>query len=93
MSRLRELFERKLHETREQVLRFQSIERELEQGLAYLETCRACATPTTAVEGCVRCNQDHGMKEEPALLAGIVSSPGPFRRHERGPFVRIEDIR
>jgi DNA-binding transcriptional MerR regulator len=93
MSHVRELFQRKLAETRELVSRFQSLERELEQGLAYLETCRACATPTTAVEGCVGCSQDHGMKEEPALLAGIVASPGPFRRSRRGAFVRVEDLR
>jgi hypothetical protein len=33
------------------------------------------------------------MKEEPALLAGIVASPGPFRRSRRGAFVRVEDLR
>jgi DNA-binding transcriptional MerR regulator len=93
MDHLRELFQRKLTETRELVARYQQLERELEQGLIYLETCRECATPTTAVEGCVNCCQDHGMKEEPALLAGIVSSPGPFRRSRRGTFVRVEDIR
>lgn len=91
MDEVRALFERKLAQTRELVLRYQKLERELEQGLAYLETCRACATPTTAVHGCVRCNQDHGM-EEPALLAGIVSSPGPSRRG-RSAWVRLEDIR
>ena len=93
MHQLRELFQRKLADTRDQVRRYQELERELEQGLAYLETCRDCATPTTAVEGCVRCSQDHGMKEEPALLAGIVSSPAPFRRSGKGTFVRVEDIR
>src|SRR4029079_5273581 len=77
MGQLRALFERKLEETRELAQRYRQLETELEQGLAYLEACRECATPTIAVDGCVRCSQDHGMKEEPALLAGIVSSPGP----------------
>jgi DNA-binding transcriptional MerR regulator len=93
MSDLRALFQRKLEETREMVRRHQELERELERGLAYLETCRVCATPTTAVDGCVRCSQDHGMKEEPALLAGIVASPGPLRKSGRGSFVRVQDIR
>ena len=93
MDELRTLFLRKLEETRDLVRRHQQLERELEQGLAYLETCRACATPTTAVNGCVHCRQDHGMKEEPALLAGIVASPGPHRRAGRRSMVRVEDIR
>jgi DNA-binding transcriptional MerR regulator len=92
MEHLRGLFQRKLAETRELVRRHQQLESELEQGLAYLEACRACATPGTAVAGCVRCNQDHGMNEEPALLAGIVSSPGPLQGSGRGSLVRIEDI-
>jgi DNA-binding transcriptional MerR regulator len=92
MGQLRALFEKKLAETRELVSRYRNLEDELEQGLAYLETCRACATPTTAVDGCVRCNQDHGMQQEPALLAGIVSSPGHVRRG-RNTWVRLEDIR
>jgi len=92
MDELRKLFQRKLEDTRESVRRYQQLERELEQGLAYLETCRVCATPSTAVNGCVHCSQDHGMVEEPALVAGIVSSPGPLRRSGEGSFVRVEDI-
>ena len=93
MNELRGLFERKLAQTRDLVERYRQLETELEQGLQYLETCRACATPHTAVDGCVGCNQDHGMKEEPALLAGIVSSPGPAGRPARSHWVRVEDIR
>ncbi|HST02276.1 MAG TPA: MerR family transcriptional regulator [Usitatibacter sp.] len=93
MGRLRRLFESKLEETREAVKRHQQLERELEDGLAYLEACRECKTPATAVEGCVHCRQDHGMREEPALLAGITSSSGPMRRPGREAFVRVEEIR
>src|SRR5262245_53917628 len=42
MERLRVLFERKLAETREAIDRHQQLERELEQGLAYLKTCGCC---------------------------------------------------
>ena len=92
MNHLRELFARKLADTRDQLTRCQQLERELEEGLAYLETCRECATPNTAVRGCVHCSQDHGIQGEPALIAGIVSAPEPPRRLARSPFVRVEDI-
>ena len=46
MSRLRGLFQTKLRETREAVERHKQIERELLEGLAYLETCKVCATLT-----------------------------------------------
>lgn len=74
MAELRALFTRKLHHAREMVVRYQQLERELVDGLRYLETCRVCATPST-VKTCVHCKQDHGMTAEPALVAGIVTSP------------------
>src|SRR6266545_5647623 len=75
MDELRLLFHRKLEETREAMRRHEQLERELREGLSYLETCRVCATPST-VKVCVNCRQDHGMREEPALVAGITSAPG-----------------
>lgn len=93
MEGLRRLYASKLEETREAVTRYQQLERELERGLAYLETCRECATPSISVEGCVRCGQDHGMREEPVLLAGITSSPGRTRRPKAEAFIRVEEIR
>jgi len=92
MEELRGLFQRKLEEARESIRRHRDLERELMEGLAYLETCRACATPAAPVKGCVHCTQDHGMKEEPALVAGIMTSPEPGHRSGRGSFVRVEDI-
>jgi MerR family copper efflux transcriptional regulator len=93
MERLRELFERKLEETRAAMAHHQQLERELLDGLAYLKTCGACATPMTAVAGCAKCPQDHGMTDEPALVAGFVSRPARTRTSGRGGFVRVEDIR
>ena len=93
MDQLRGLFQRKLGETRETIRRHEQLERELREGLAYLEACRVCATPSTAVEGCVHCTQDHGMKEEPALVAGIISRPERAQRPGQEAFVRLEDIR
>lgn len=90
MSGLRELFTRKLAETREAVRRHQQLERELEEGLRYLETCETCAAPGP-VRACVNCQQDHGVADPPALVAGIKTPPDPARRLVRTPFVRLED--
>jgi len=93
MDQLRELFERKLEETRAAIANHRQLERELMDGLAYLRACDACATPTAAVAGCAHCVQDHGMKDEPALVAGFISRPARTRPSGRGGFVRVEDIR
>ena len=90
MADLRALFTRKLEHARAMISRYQQLERELIDGLRYLETCRVCATPST-VQVCVHCTQDHGMKEEPALVAGLITSPGTARRPNRA-LVRIEGI-
>lgn len=91
MQKLHELFERKLEETREAVRRHQQLEKELLEGIAYLETCCACGSPA-AVEGCVNCTQDHGMQEEPALVAGIMSAPDAAKKRRRPAFVKVEEI-
>lgn len=98
MARLRALFQSKLADTREAMERGRRIEQELLAGLAYLETCKVCDTHE-ATSGCVGCNQDHGMEEEPALLAGIMTAPEPAARAVRpsgrsggSGFLRIEEI-
>lgn len=92
MDELRALFQRKLEEARATVRRHQQLEHELQDGLAYLEACRACRSPS-AVASCVKCPQDHGMKLEPALVAGIVSAKEAVARRAAHPaFVRVEDI-
>ena len=90
MGRLRTLFETKLAETRESIARGRRTETELLAGLAYLETCKVCSThePST---GCVHCTQDHGMKAEPSLVAGITSAP-QGRGARRAGFVRADEI-
>lgn len=89
MEELRVLFARKLEETRETLVRHQRLEKELLEGLAYLETCRVCASPSD-VRSCVHCQQDHGMNEDPALVAGLKSAPGAAR--PRSGIVRVEEI-
>jgi DNA-binding transcriptional MerR regulator len=92
MQRLRVLFERKLAETRSAIERHRRLEAELEEGLAYLATCRECATPQAPVKACAHCGQDHGMEGEPALVAGITAAPERSRRGARAPFVRLEEL-
>jgi MerR family copper efflux transcriptional regulator len=103
MDHLRGLFAGKLEQTREAIRRHRLLERELEDGLAWLETCRECSAPAP-VAGCSCCRQDHG-RAEPALVAGIttrITTPrsgaakpragAPASRTARAGFVRIEDI-
>ncbi len=71
MAKVREIFERRLAETRQAVARYHALERELEESLAYLNTCQQCRPPRTTQEDCPHCPVDHGMKEEPALVAGF----------------------
>lgn len=91
MEDLRALFTRKLEETRANRRRLEELEQELMSGLEYLETCRVCSSPSD-VRTCVHCQQDHGMKEEPALVAGLKTAPGVARRAPRPEIVRVEEI-
>jgi MerR family copper efflux transcriptional regulator len=91
MTNLRELFTRKLEETRDAIRRHTELERELVEGLAYLETCESCAEPGP-VHACVNCQQDHGVADPPPLVAGIRTSPESTRRAVRPAFVRLEEL-
>jgi MerR family copper efflux transcriptional regulator len=93
MSTLRSLFKRKLEDTREAVRRSQHLELELAAGLSYLEACRVCAAPASTAKSCVGCQQDHGMEQAPALVAGLKSaSPGRGPRRSQPVFVGVEEI-
>jgi DNA-binding transcriptional MerR regulator len=93
MERLRSLFEAKLAGTREAIERHQRLERELVDGLEYLQTCRDCGVQETAI-GCVHCGIDHGMSSEPALVAGITSRPERSARPKsrRSAFVPLQEV-
>jgi MerR family copper efflux transcriptional regulator len=91
MEQLRDLFERKLEETRAQMAHHQRLERELEEGLRYLETCENCDAPGPVL-ACVNCQQDHGVAAAPSLVAGIKGAPERVPRASRPAFVRVEDM-
>jgi len=90
MDELRTLFNAKLEETRENIRRQQQLEKELVEGLAYLETCRVCGEPGN-VECCVDCTHDHGVEREPALVAGFKGARDGARRPVRPALVNVEE--
>lgn len=91
MADLRELFQRKLEQTRDAIRRHRQLEAELEEGLRYLATCQNCGAPGPVIE-CVNCQQDHGVAAAPSLVAGIKGAPEGATRISRPGFVRVEDM-
>ncbi len=90
MEELRQLFDTKLEQTRENLRRMQELEKELVAGLEYLETCRMCGEPG-AVECCVNCTQDHGVGGEPMLVAGFKGTRDGAHRVVRPALIHVEE--
>jgi len=76
MAVVRETFQKKLAETRQAITRYEALAHELEGTLEYLRTCHACRPPRTTSHDCPHCPEDHGMTNEPALVAGFHTDPG-----------------
>lgn len=78
MAVVRDTFQKKLEETRGTIARYQTLASELEGTLEYLRTCQeVCGPPRTTQEHCPHCPEDHGMKREPALVAGFHTDRPP----------------
>ena len=72
MERVRRIFEERLASTRDQITRLHAVERELVDGLKYLEACRTCASGAAASNECGSCSHNgHHGGEQPMLVAGI----------------------
>jgi MerR family copper efflux transcriptional regulator len=70
MQGVRELFQDKLRDTREQIQKLLQLERDIAESLSYLEACRSC--DETSSKACVECGEErHGGIAEPKLVAGI----------------------
>lgn len=70
MQGVRELFQSKLRDTRDQIQKLLQLERDIAESLSYLEACRSCGEPST--KACVECGDDrHGGIPEPKLVSGI----------------------
>jgi DNA-binding transcriptional MerR regulator len=71
MDRVRDVFQQKLREAREQIGKLQQLEGDLLESLQYLEACKTCQPPY-APEECGVCNHNgHQNDKQPILVAGI----------------------
>jgi len=70
MSRVREIFSGKLAETRETIQRMEGLARELEESLAYLDTCKTCE-PVRLQSECDCCDVTGHEGPAPLLVDGI----------------------
>lgn len=77
MQGVRELFQSKLRDTREQIQRLLQLERDIAESLSYLEACRGCGEAST--KSCAECGEErHGGIPEPKLVSGIhLTRQGP----------------
>lgn len=76
MHGVRELFQSKLRDTREQIQKLLQLERDIAESLSYLEACRGCGEAST--KSCAECGEErHGGIPEPKLVSGIhLNRPG-----------------
>ncbi len=70
MKRMREVYARKLEETREQKRRLEALERELGASLQYLDTCDVC-DPARLLSACERCDLHDNQADVPELVLGF----------------------
>jgi MerR family copper efflux transcriptional regulator len=71
MKRMRDVYQRKLEETREQRRRIEALERELEESLSYLDTCDHVCDPQRVLSACSGCDLHDKEEDVPALVAGF----------------------
>ncbi len=71
MTKMREVYEKKLEETRKNLRRLTQLERELERSLEYLDTCDVCE-PDRLLSTCSSCNH-HACDDAvaPELVSGF----------------------
>jgi MerR family copper efflux transcriptional regulator len=70
MGRMGEVYRRKLVETREQIARLATLERELSASLEYLESCDTC-DPARLLSSCGSCEMHCHPVPAPDLVAGL----------------------
>jgi DNA-binding transcriptional MerR regulator len=76
--RMREVYARKLEETREQMRRLQQLEHEMQASIEYLDTCAAVCDPERLVSSCSCCDlhEKHARDVNvPELVQGFRASP------------------
>jgi MerR family copper efflux transcriptional regulator len=70
MKRMREVYARKLEETREQKRRLEELEADLSASLQYLDTCDVC-DPARLLSACERCDLHDIKADVPELVLGF----------------------
>jgi DNA-binding transcriptional MerR regulator len=70
MKRMRQVYERKLAETREQLRRIQALEHELQASVQYLDTCDVC-DPQRLLSACDCCDLHDKEQNVPDLVLGF----------------------
>ena len=70
MKRMRQVYARKLQETREQKRRIEALEHELSASLQYLDTCDVC-DPQRLLSACDCCDLHDKDQDVPELVAGF----------------------
>jgi DNA-binding transcriptional MerR regulator len=70
MKRMREVYARKLEETREQKRRLEELEADLSASLQYLDTCDVC-DPARLLSSCERCDLHDIKADVPELVLGF----------------------
>ncbi|HVJ89223.1 MAG TPA: MerR family transcriptional regulator [Labilithrix sp.] len=73
MVKVREVYERKLDDTRAQIERLRTLEREILASLDYLETCKSACEPGRLLEECPSCSHHDRQQQVPDLVAGFRS--------------------
>jgi hypothetical protein len=70
MKRIREIYTRKLSETRETRRRIETLERDLQASLDYLDTCDVC-DPERLLSACESCELHDKESRVPELVSGF----------------------
>jgi MerR family transcriptional regulator, copper efflux regulator len=76
MKRMREVYARKLEDTREQKRRLEALEHELEASLSYLDTCDVC-DPQRLLSACDCCDLHDKEVDVPELVLGFRAARQP----------------
>ncbi len=73
MVKVREVYKQKLDDTRAQIERLRTLEREILASLDYLDTCESACEPDRLLANCPSCSHHDREQEVPDLVAGFRS--------------------
>jgi MerR family copper efflux transcriptional regulator len=73
MNKVREVYKKKLDDTRAQIERLRTLEREILASLDYLDTCQSACEPDNLLAACPSCNHHDREQAVPDLVAGFRS--------------------